>query len=101
MKKYDEVEAYDQYVVHNLKIYAEHILRIKEIREEMDAPIPDNMYVLGDFDPECPIFLQDTEGKVYEFVYDYKFSKPKKYADNFIDFLNKRIERRNNLTFVK
>ena len=101
MKKYEEVDLYDLYVVHDLKIYAKHIMRIKEVREEMNAPMPDNMYVIGEFDPECPIFLQDTKGKVYEFVYDYKFSKPKKYADNFIDFLNKEIERRNNLPFVE
>ena len=34
------------------------LIRIKETREEINAPMPDNMYVLGYFDAECPIFLQ-------------------------------------------
>ena len=62
LKVYKELEFYDIYVMHDLKIYAEHIMRIKESREEINAPIPDDMYVIGDFDPECPIFLQDTKG---------------------------------------
>lgn len=62
-------------------------MRIKESREEINAPIPDDMYVIGEFDPECPIFLQDTKGKVYEFVWDYKYSKPKKIADSFLNIL--------------
>ena len=54
------------------------LIRIKETREEINAPMPDNMYALGYFDAECPIFLQETKGRVYEFRWDYKYSKPKK-----------------------
>ena len=97
LMKYKWVLAYDEYVPRNLKFYAEYIIRIKESREEINAPIPDNMYLLGEFDLECPIYLQDTKGKVYEFRWDYKYSKPKKIANSFIEFMNKQIEYYNNL----
>ena len=101
LKVYKELEFYDIYVMHDLKIYAEHIMRIKESREEINAPIPDDMYVIGDFDPECPIFLQDTKGKVYKFSWDYKYSKPKKIADSFLEFMNQQIEYLDNLPVIK
>ncbi len=97
MKKYYIFALYDDFVVHDLKQYAQTINRIREIREEMNAPMPANMYVLGYFDPECPIYLQDTKGRVYEFRYDYKYSKPKKIANSFIEFMNQQIEYYNNL----
>ena len=97
IKKYKEVEGDDLYVVYDLKKYADYIFRIRESREEINAPIPDNMYLLGEFDLECPIYLQDIKGRVYEFRWDYKYSKPKKIANSFIEFMNKQIEFYNNL----
>ena len=101
LKMYKELEFYDFYVVHDLKEYAWDINRIREIREEMNAPMPANMYVLGYFDYECPIYLQDTKGMVYEFVWDYKYSKPKKVADSFLEFMNQQIEYLDKLPVIK
>lgn len=101
MKKYRIFAMYDDFVVHNLKEYARDINRIRESREEINAPMPDDMYVLGYFDYECPIYLQDTKGRVYEFRWDYKYSKPKKIANNFLEFINQQLEFQDNLPVVE
>ena len=95
--KYKYFELYDAYVVSVMKNYAEYIIQLKEIREEMGAPIPDNMYFLGDFETDSVMFLQDTKGRVYTLDFHYMYSKPKKFADSFIEFMNKRIEHYDNM----
>lgn len=76
----------------DLKHYAKTINRLRECREEMGTPIADNMYALGEFDPECPIYLQDSNGKVYKLNADYKYSNPELIADSFLEFINKWYE---------
>lgn len=100
IKKYKIFALFDYFVLADLKKYAQDINRIRESREEINAPMPENMYVLGYFDYECPIYLQDTKGRVYEFRWDYKYSKPKKIANNLLEFINQQLEFQDNSPVV-
>lgn len=61
--------------------------------EEIGRKFPKGMYALGCFDPECPVFLQDSKGTVYEYDLYYKYAKPIKKAGSLLEFMNLEYER--------